>query len=110
MSDFIISPELLDNYFKNLINRFFKILPMKECEEATLSVYINSLEFEMLGFGGLTEAIKYDSEFVSLLSILERIRDVSVCSVSDVRREVFRAISIIEKLRNKYALSSEEKK
>lgn len=110
MSEATISPALLDNYFKNLINRFFKILPMKECEEATLSVYISSLEFEMLGFSGLTEAIEYDSEYVSLLSILERLRDGSDCSLSDVRREIFRAISIIEKLRGRYALGSEAAK
>lgn len=102
MSSTVLSNELLNNYLKNLINQFFKILPMREEEEPSLEVYLVSLQTELLGFKELVEALQSDSQYISLLAILQYMIDTPECPVGDVRREVFKAISICNKLRNRY--------
>ena len=37
---------LIKNYFKNLINQFYKILPIKESGEDTLQKYMESLKIQ----------------------------------------------------------------
>lgn len=97
-----ISTEILHNYFKCLVNHFFKILPMRENNEESLSKYMQSLQMELLGCKNLITAIHNDSSYLTILSILQYLIDNPDCSISEVRREVFRAISICNKLRSKF--------
>lgn len=99
-----VSKELLCNYFKNLVNLFFKILPIREKEEASLTTYMKSLQIELLGCKGLIVALNSDPYYLSLLSILQYLIDNPDCEVYKVKREVFRAISICNKLKSKYAV------
>ena len=87
--------------------RVFKILPLKESGERSLETYMKSLQAEHLGGNALVEAIHDDSMFLSLASILQYLIDNPDCDVVFVRREVFRAISICNKLREKYAVPQE---
>ena len=48
---------VLNNYFRTLINLFFKILPIKESGESSLDTYMRSLQAELLGCKELIEAI-----------------------------------------------------
>lgn len=89
---------LLYNYLRNLVNLFFKILPIRESEDPSLSVYMRSLQLELLGCGALIDSLDSDPTFVSLLAILQFLIDHPETPVADVRREVFRAISICNKL------------
>lgn len=98
-----MAENVIENYFKTLVNRFFKILPIREAGEQSLPVYIQSLQFEMLGCKELVTELHDDSNFLTLLSILQYIYDNPECPVSDVKREVFRAISICNKLEARYA-------
>ncbi len=93
----------LPEYFQYLVDHFFKILPMKEQGEETLYAYMDSLQFELLGFSELFTNAKYSSNVVTLLSILQRLIDKKDCSISVVRREVFHAISICNKLIQLYS-------
>ena len=93
---------ILSNYFSALINNFFKILPIKESGEKSLDTYMRSLQAELLGCKELIEAIHNDSLFLTLLSILQYLIDTPECEVSVVKREVFHAISICNKLKCKY--------
>lgn len=103
--------DFLKNYFKSMVNRFFKILPLKENGDATLPVYIESFQGELLGCKELVNALQADSQFVSLLAILQYLADTPELSTTSLRREVFRAISICNKLSAKYtSLKSEEAK
>lgn len=95
---------ILDNYLSGLVNHFFKILPIKESGESTLDVYIRSLQSELLGCKELIEAIHNDALFLTLISILQYLIDTPSCDVPTVKREVFRAISICNKLQKKYAV------
>ena len=97
---------VLKNYFRTLINFFFKILPIWESGESSLETYMRSLQAELLGCKELIEAIHDDSLFLSLISILQYLIDNPSLEVSAVKREVFRAISICNKLKSRYTVSS----
>lgn len=96
---------VLSNYFHTLVNLFFKILPIKESGESSLDTYMISLQAELLGCKELIEAIHDDPSFLSLIAILQYLIDNPSCSVTVVKREVFRAISICNKLKARYASS-----
>lgn len=98
-----IDTEVLHNYFRNLVNHFFKILPIREQNEESLTTYMQSLQAELLGCKGLVSAIQNDASYLTLLSILQYLIDNPECTVREVKREVFRAISICNKLKAQYA-------
>ena len=99
---------ILKNYFRTLINLFFKILPIWESGESSLETYMKSLQAELLGCKELIEAIHSDPLFLSLISILQYLIDTPSIEVSVVKREVFRAISICNKLKARYAVDESE--
>ena len=94
---------LMHNYFKQLVNHFFKILPMRENEDESLPLYIRSLQMELIGCDGVVPELKTNPMYLTLLSVLQYMLDEPGCSVREVRREVFRAISICNKLKAEYA-------
>lgn len=98
-----VEPMLAGNYFGSLIDMVFKILPLWENREATLPVYIESLQAELSGFKGLVIAVSYDSMYLSLLSILQYLLDHPELEVPVVKREVFHMISLCNKLKSRYA-------
>ncbi len=99
-----ITKELLCNYFRNLVNLFFKILPIREKEEVSLITYMKSLQIELLGCKEFIVTLNNDPYYLTLLSILQYLIDNPDCEVHKVKREVFRAISICNKLKAKYAV------
>ena len=98
-----IPNELPRNYFRNLVNSFFKILPMRENDEQTLHVYIQSLQAEILGCKSLLAGLDNNASIITLVSILQYLNDNEDCPIPDVKREVFRAISMCKKLEKQYA-------
>lgn len=97
-----IEPEVLRNYFKKLVNHFFKILPMRENNEESLTTYMQSLQVELLGCKSFISIMDTDAEYLTMLAILQYLIDNSECNVTKVKREVFRAISICNKLQAKF--------
>lgn len=97
-----IEAEVLHNYFRRLVNHLFKILPMRENNEESLKTYMQSLQVELLGCQGLITEIHEDSNYLTILAILQYFIDNPDCSVSEVKREVFRAISICNKLQSRF--------
>lgn len=97
-----LGSDLVSSYFRNLVNMFFKILPMKENGEMTLDVYMESMMAELLGSQSLVPELSADAMFASLLFILQGLIDNPTWSHQRVRREVFRAISICNKMRSRY--------
>lgn len=97
-----LDEKLLHNYFKTLVDHFFKILPMREEEETSLPVYMRSLQVELLGCKNFIPRLQHDPDYLTLLAILQYLID-NQCSVREVRREVFRSISICNKLKALYA-------
>lgn len=98
-----IDSRLMKNYFHALVNSFFKILPIKEHGEKSVTVYLDSLMAEMLGCKGIIQALDFDASYMTLLSILQYLIENGDCPIKVVKREVFRAISICKKLEDKYS-------
>lgn len=86
-----------------LINQFYKILPMKESGSATLSQYIRSLLREILGMKELMEEWHEDGRIITLCGILQYMLDNPDCDVTVVRSDVFKAINMIKLLQKKYS-------
>lgn len=99
--DIELSNELVYEQIKDLVNRFYKILPIKESGAPTLKQYQSSLLREMLGFQSLIVALKYDDRYMSLLSILQYMIEFDP-DVDLVRSDVFKAINILKSLQKKY--------
>lgn len=97
-----ITAATLSNYFRTLVNHFFKILPIWESGESSLVMYMRSLQAELLGCKELIEVIHNDSLFLSLIAILQFLIDNPALETSSVKREVFKAISICNKLKSRY--------
>lgn len=98
-----IDKGILCRYFKRLVNHFFKILPMRENNEDSLTTYMKSLQSELLGCQEFIIVLKQDSNYLTMLSILQYLIDNPTISITQVRREVFRAISICNKLESAFS-------
>lgn len=93
-----IDAAFVSNYFRYLVNQIFKILPMREENEASLNIYIESLMTELLGEKAFVESLNNDARLVQLLGILQYLTDNPDCSVKKTKREVFKAITICNKI------------
>ena len=85
-------------YFDTLINSVFKILPLYEERNDGIQTYIESLLFELYGLDKVFD-IKDSYEYVSVLSILESIKEEVAKENSKkkvIKREVFKCINIIK--------------
>lgn len=102
-----VTKQLIYNYFSSLVNCFFKILPIRENEEKSLVVYVESLQAELIGSGKVVEGIDSDAGFMSLIAILQHLIDNPEYPVGKVKREVFKAISICNRLKDKYGENGE---
>lgn len=96
-----ISDNLFKNYLDRLVDRFYKILPLKEQKSDTLSTYIQSLQCELIGSKNLILYLNDDSQFINLISILQFFIDNEfddkIC-----KREIMKAINISKQLKSKY--------
>jgi len=89
------------NYFKFLIGRVWKILPMSEEGNQHLQGYMESLQRELIGNMNLVEDLKCDGYFITLLNKIEYLINEEY-SHDICRKEVLECVSIIEKLQKKY--------
>ena len=97
-----VADELAGNYFAELVNAYFKILPIRENKENTLPVYLDSLQLEMLGCQNLIPVLQTEPSFLELLAILQALIDRPELDVKTVKREVFKAIRICKRLADQY--------
>lgn len=97
-----ITSRLLRKYFHSLVDSIFKILPLREDEEKTLPVYIQSLQSELLGCKELICELHNDPNFLKIASILQYLLDHPDCPVCEVKREVFKAIKICKTMESRY--------
>lgn len=103
-----VSQELVINYLKSLVNRFFKILPIRENEEGSLQPYLKSLLNELIGCTNLITELGYNPMIMTLMSTLKFLIDNPDCSFKQLRRHVFDSISIINKIIAIYTEQTQE--
>ena len=75
---------------------------MFESGEGTLPTYLESLQIELLGCKDLIKSIGNDPYYLVLLSILEYFINNPDVTKTVIKREVFRAISICNRLKSSY--------
>lgn len=100
-----IDGALVKNYFSRLIDLFFKILPMYETGEASLNKYMEGLRDEMAGFSDLITCVNYDAMYLSLMATLQFLIgevESADCTKDVLKNKVFGAISLCNKLSQKY--------
>lgn len=97
-----VSETMLAEYFTTMVNRFFKILPMWESGEQSLPTYIQSLQMELIGCHEFIPEIQYNPQVLSLLSVLEYMVNHPETDTKVIKREVFRAINICNKIKDGY--------
>lgn len=100
-----VSSSSVISYIDSLVNKFFKILPMREESEPSLSEYILSFQRELIGCGDMITSFHDDGLYISILSILQFLSDNVLpdsCDMAAFRREVFHAISLCGKLKRKF--------
>lgn len=97
-----VDSAMVRNYFRNLVDRFFKILPVWESGDGSVAIYMESLRSELMGCRSLILAINSDGEYLSLISMLQDLIDHPEYEHDKVRRVVFNSISICNKLNARY--------
>lgn len=105
--EYTIPAYYINKYFTNLVNAFYKILPMTENREPTRVEYMCSLRREMLGMQGIVSSINGHPGFLSLLNILSYLIGDPQCSDDIARQDVFKAISICKRIAQEYAKEDE---
>lgn len=94
--------EAVNNYFIQLKNRVYKILPIYEngIERVHLFKHIQTLLFEFDGLPYFMDDFKKSSEFIVLYATLESLADESLFDDDNheiVRREVFKCLNILSR-------------
>lgn len=83
----------LQDYFKNLIGRLWKILPLKEQQCLTLDKYLFNLRLELMGGD---ELLIKSGLFIELLNNLEILTTME--NKEQYKPQIFRCINICEKI------------
>lgn len=83
-------------YLDNLINRVFKILPLKEENSETVDVYIKNLLYELTGNKELIVYLNNDSRYEAVISNLHKLISLK----ENYRTVVFNTIALIEQIRD----------
>lgn len=96
-----IPNENLSQYFKSLVGKTFKILPLYEEDSSTLPSYLKSYQRELIGDSKLFNELVDEPKFITLLATIEFLAsgdyDHDVC-----KSEVLKCTNIINDINRKY--------
>lgn len=109
-----MNDKMLEEYFNNMVNSVYKILPLFEERNEGLFKHIQSLTYELNGLPYL-DFVSVDYQYITLLATLESMSDDALimsldASISEeeykkslelIRREVFKCINIVNNLASK---------
>lgn len=97
----MLPKETFCRYFEFLINKTYKILPLKEEKSDTLKSYLESYLRELIGNKDLIPLLVDEPKFATVLNTMQFLisEDYSdkVC-----KKEVFKCIRILEEIKDKY--------
>ena len=88
-------------YFEFLINKTYKILPLKEEKSDTLKSYLESYLRELIGNKELVSIMVNEPKFVTVLNTMQFLISEEY-SVKVCKREVFKCFRILEEINEKY--------
>lgn len=97
----LLPKESFCRYFEFLINKTYKILPLKEENSETLNAYLESYLRELIGNKDLVSVLVNEPKFITVLNTIQFLisedYDNKVC-----KKEVFKCIRILEEINEKY--------
>lgn len=99
--DIEISRNMMLNKLSDMVNQFYKILPLKENGSPTLKQYMTGFMRELLGMKELIVDLHDDGLYLNLLGVLQYMID-NDCDTATIKTDVFKAIGIVKKLHQKY--------
>ena len=87
-------------YFEFLINKTYKILPLKEENSDTLKSYLESYQRELIGNMDLIPLLVDEPRFITVLNTMQFLISEEY-SDKVCKREVFKCIHILEAIKEK---------
>ena len=96
-----IPKENFSRYFEFLINKTYKILPLKEEKSETLKSYLESYQRELIGNKELISILVDEPKFISVLATMEYLITEEY-STAICKKEVFKCIKILDEIKKKY--------
>lgn len=96
-----LADESFEKYIHSLINKVYKILPMKEENSETLKSYLDSFLIELIGCQKLFDVLKNEPQFGTIITTITYLANKEY-SVATCRKEVFKCIHILSRLNEKY--------
>lgn len=97
----LIPKENFCKYFEFLINKTYKILPLREENSKTLKSYLESYLRELIGNKNLVTVLVNEPKFITVLNTMQYLISEEY-SVGVCKREVFKCIHILEEINEKY--------
>lgn len=97
----LLPKENFCRYFEFLINKTYKILPLKEEKSDTLKSYLESYQRELIGNMDLIALLVDEPKFITLLNTMQFLISEEY-SDKVCKREVFKCIRILEEINEKY--------
>lgn len=92
----IPDPHIIE-YVNKLVNRVYKILPMKEEKSSTVNTYLESLLRELIGNKKLIISLYRNEDFVILIGTLQGLLNednIKIC-----KSDIFKCITHIKRIK-----------
>ena len=96
-----LSKNSLKKYVNSLINKTYKILPMREENSPTLKSYLNSYLVELLGCQKLILLLSDEPQFITIITTMTYLAN-NECSIQQYKKEIFKCIHILDSINKKY--------
>ena len=97
----LLPKENFCRYFEFLINKTYKILPLKEEKSDTLKSYLESYLRELIGNQELVPVLVDEPKFITVLNTMQFLISEEY-SDKVCKKEVFKCIRILEEIKEKY--------
>lgn len=91
----------LKNYMRSLIDKTYKILPMKEENSPTLKSYLQSYLVELIGCQELILLLSDEPQFMSIIMTITYLANDDY-DVAKCKKEVFKCIHTLGVISKKY--------
>lgn len=88
----------LQTHLDGLINKLFKIIPLKESNDKNIDIYIDSLCVDLLGSSFTFKELLKNQNYITIVNTVEYLSEYDY-SFEKCKREVFKCISLIEKVK-----------
>jgi hypothetical protein len=97
----LLPSENFCRYFDFLIDKTYKILPLKEEKSETLKTYLESFQRELIGNKALIPSLVNEPQFISVLNTMQYLIDEEYTD-EICKKEVFKCIRILQNIQSKY--------